>query len=225
MKRAIVNFAKGAWYPRGQKRLRESLEGNFDGEFLGFTDESEFNSPTHAEVPYAFKPYLIDMLRSEGYDSVLWVDAAAWAERDVQPVFDIIESLGYYFQVNAECGSWCSDVCLQEFGVSRDEAFRVLMLMGCFMGFNLRDERTNRFVDEWLRLAKERKTFVGSHTNHNLEVSSDVRVQGHRHDQSVASLLAYQMNMPLLATPMFQYVYQDMLPELRCRAIFLTQGM
>lgn len=227
--RAILNFAKGAWYPAGQARLEASLRSvgflKWDDHFIAFTDESQFGAPTHQEVPYAFKPYLIDWARQKGYEQILWADAAVWAQKDVEPVFDVIRRLGYYFVLNTVCGYWCSDVCLSEFGIDREESFAIPMLMGCFMGFDLTNPRTLAFCDDYLRLAKEERTFQGSHHNYDLSVSKDPRVTGHRHDQSVASLLALKYGMPMLTGPDFQYKLAASNPTYQSRAIFLTAGM
>lgn len=210
MKRCVVNFAKDLWYPMGQARLFQSLIATgFTGETFLFNSESILGSPSHHECPYAFKPHALDAARRYGYDIALWADASVWAIRDTRPLFDWIEQAGHAFFYNTICGPWCSDACLKTFGVTRDEAFGIPMLVGMCMGFDLRNPTTLEFLDRWLAAARDGVTFPGSWSNNGGEVSSDPRVKGHRHDQSAASLIAHQLGMPLLYAPTFFQYYEN----------------
>ena len=58
MKKAIINVGNGFWYPKGQKRLFDSLRSvGFDGDLLGLSLSELNGCPPHSKVPYAFKPY------------------------------------------------------------------------------------------------------------------------------------------------------------------------
>ena len=96
--RAIVNFAKGGWYPRAQERLKISLKDCEIPQFY-FTDESQFNSPTHQQNPYAFKLYAFEYLKKQGYTQILWVDASMWAVKDPTPCDRDWETKLWYFAV------------------------------------------------------------------------------------------------------------------------------
>jgi len=57
MKPVIVNCGIGAWYPRGQARLKESLDKQgYTGDTLFYTNLPH-NWPSHRQVPYHFKTY------------------------------------------------------------------------------------------------------------------------------------------------------------------------
>ena len=201
MKKCIVNFAKGGWYPAGQRRLRESLvENDFDGDIFTFHSESELgpDCPSHQEAPYAFKPFALKWAFEHGYDHVIWTDASVWAIRPIEPMFEHIEKHGWMFFLNTCTGNWTSDACLKSFSIDREQAMNIQMLMGICMGWNLTHPLCRSFLNVWLEKAVDHVTFPGSWTNKHHEVSSDPRVYGHRHDQSAASIIAWRLGMNLI---------------------------
>lgn len=202
-KSCIINFASSAHnYRDGQERLKNSLDKYAPGiDFLSWTDEKQIGSPLHIHVPYSFKPYAFEMARSRGYDVILWVDASIYAIKSLKPVFDYIEHNGCYFEKALPkfwTGEWSSDIALKNLNVSRTEAMGIKELAATVIGLNFRSEIANRFFDKWFGYAQDGQTFVGDLTNERLQVSSDPRVKGHRNDQTVASILAHQMNIKLL---------------------------
>lgn len=210
MTRCVINFARGGWYRRGQSRLVDSLTKTgfvWPNEFLGFEDEEVIGAPAHEQCPYGFKPHAIEWARVSGFDLALWCDASVFAIRDIRPLFDWILTHGHAFFYNTNCGPFCSDACLNTFGVTREQSFDIPMLAGLCMAFDLRNKRTLEFLSRWLAAARDGVTFQGAHDNQNNAVSTDPRVKGHRHDQSAASLIAHQLCMPLISGPdtFFQY--------------------
>ena len=199
MKKCVINFARGSWYAQGQQRLLDSLnEVRFDGDVLLFNNEADLGAPSHQVCPYGFKPYALARAIELGYTHVIWADASVWAIRNIQPMFDHIDKQGWMFFLNTCTGQWTSDACLEVFGLTRDEAMKQDMLMGICMGFKTTHPVTQQFFKEWLAHANDGKSFPGSWTNKNHEVSHDPRVNGHRHDQSVASILAWKLGMSYL---------------------------
>lgn len=226
MKKCVINFAKGGWYERGQQRLLSSLGGvGFDGDMLFFNEEHQIGSPTHQESPYAFKPFALKYAVDHGYELVLWADASVWAIRNIQPMFDRIQEYGWMFFLNCLTGNWTSDKCLAGFGIDRDRSMDIPMLMGICMGWNMTHPLCQTFLDQWLAKATDGFSFPGSWTNHNQEVSGDSRVFGHRHDQSVASILAWQQHMNLIIPheTYFEYFPQDRPPH--PHTLMVAQGM
>lgn len=235
MKKCVINFAAGSWYPRGQERLRSSLLSNsFDGDGLFFHHEGQIDAPLHGVCPYGFKPYALLHAVQLGYTHVLWADASVWAIRNIQPMFDHIDRHGWMFFLNTCTGNWTSDACLEAFGVTRDESMNIPMLMGICMGFNMTHPTTERFLKIWLEHANNGKSFPGSWTNHHHEVSSDPRVYGHRHDQSAASIIAYQLGMNLIIPheTYFQYyqnprstIFDGDMSMIKDHTVMVAQGM
>lgn len=235
MKRCVINFAKGAWYPRGQARLFKSLKDTgYIGEIMLASDEASINAPTHEQCPYGFKPYALRKAHLAGYTHVLWCDASVWAIRDIEPMFKHIDEHGYMFFLNTCSGNWTSDACLDQFGLTRDESMNIPMLMGICMGFNMTHPITLEFFGRWMKAANDGKSFPGSWTNHNHEVSSDPRVYGHRHDQSAASLIAWKLGMELIVPheTYFEYyrhprggLFDGDLSLVKPHTVMIAQGM
>lgn len=192
----IINFAKGQWYPRGQARLRRSLSDvGYAGDTWMVGDEADIPSPSHQDSPYAFKPAMFAKARERGYRFVLWCDAAVWACKPIDPVWAWIQSHGHLFFYNGWIGEWSSDAALESFGVSREEALKLHELMGCCLGLDLAQPKSQEFLARWVEKSLDGKTFPGSWTNAQGQVSADPRVKGHRHDQTAASLIAHQLGM------------------------------
>jgi len=239
MNKCVINFAKGLWYPRGQERLFQSLLNNFDGEIGIFNDEQQIDCQPHQICPYGFKPYALRRVAKAGYTHVLWCDASVWAIKNIQPMFDFIDQHGWMFFVNTSTGIFTSDACLKQFGVTRDQAMDITMLMGICMGFNLTHPKTQEFLKRWLQHADDGISFPGSWTNNNQEVSKDPRCKGHRHDQSAASLIAWQLGMDQIVPheTFFEYyqhpnptgpskgLYDGDLSLVKPHTVMIAQGM
>lgn len=227
MKTAVINIATGR-HQRGQARLVESLgKVGYTGDILAFNNEAEVGAPKHKDCNYGFKPFAFDYCRKLGYDLVIWVDAAVWAIKPIDHLFEQIEKEEYLlFRNGWTSGDWSSDACLDVMAIDREESFKYPHLMACVMGFNLKNERCNQFLDEWLRLAKERTAFNGAWSNENKQVSQDDRVLGHRHDQTVASYLTWNMGMTNWLIPHETHLlyYQNGI-EVPEHLTLLTQGM
>jgi hypothetical protein len=217
MKICVINFASGD-YVRGQERLRASLKKiGFAGDLLFFTNELPPDSPPHDDAPWAFKVYGFAEARRRGYDLALWIDSNGIAIRPLDRLFRRIQRSGYYLwgRRSAAVGEWISDRVLSSFNLSRDEAMKIPEIAAFCVGLNFRSETANRFLDEWLSRARDGFSFRGipkeyslSLTNSNAGgvVSTDPRVKGHRHDQTVASILAFKYRMKHSPDGCFDYV-------------------
>jgi hypothetical protein len=206
-KQCVVSFADSAGsYRKKLQRLEQSLKGNFDGDFLGFTDYKQIGSPRHDEIPYAFKPYAIQKAIDLGYEQILWCDSPLWAVKSIQPVFDYIEKEGYVFfdNIGHPLGMWCNDRTLKNFGIDREESFHVRQIMACCMGMaaNHGDKYKYRGKIEPKDIFSDykgnRAFYIGEWENDELTESQDRRVRGHRHDQAVMSCVLHTNNVPIL---------------------------
>jgi len=190
----IVNVSVGRWHPSGQVRLVASLQkqGYTDGLIL-HTEQYPDQSPTHQELPYAFKPYAFKEAYEMGYDVIIWMDSAVWANKPIKPIIDKIESDGYFFPLNGwTTGNWTNDAMLDYFGITRDEAMNIPHMMACVMGLDMRKEVAQSFYQAWMDSVV---VFDGAWNNDNHECSTDSRCYGHRHDQSAASIIATGLGM------------------------------
>jgi len=221
MRMCVVNFAdKSGWYPQGQRRLRVSLvKVGFEGDIRTYSDHRQIFSPSHKEVPFAFKVHLIRKAQQLKYDLVLWADASIYAIKPVEDLFKHIAKHGYMFQraLPHMTGNWCSDAALKTLDVTREEALKIEELAATCMGFDLRNPTTRTFIEQWFRYATDMVTFMGSKTNENQQVSTDPRVQGHRHDQTAASVIAHKMGLQLTPYDVFFSQYPSQQGCLMCR--------
>ena len=201
MRVAAVNFADNrGWYQDGQRRLHLSLlEHVWIGDYLAFTHHTQLKCPSHQEVPYAFKVHAIDAARRRGYEMVFYGDASIYLVNSWKPIRQHILDWGYYLEATEHnLGTWCSDAALRQMQINREDAFSIPTIVAGCVGFDFRTSMANKILDDWLALAKDGVTFHGNWHNNDRLVSSDLRVRGHRHDQSALSGLAHKLKLKLL---------------------------
>lgn len=182
--KAIVSLAnKRGNYIKGLARLSESLRDNFDGDFLGYTSERQVGAPLHQDNPYAFKVYAIRKAIEAGYTQVLWLDASCFAIKNVQPIFDVIESEGYIMQEAGHMvGDWCDEGALDYFNLQRCDAMKMPMYGNAgFLGLNFESPNGIEFFKQWEQSALD-GVFKGSWANH-------------RHDMTCGSIIANRLGM------------------------------
>lgn len=164
--------------------------------FRSFSDIHP-NCPSHSEAPYAFKLYAIEHARFRGYDIVIWLDSPNRLIRPIEDWIVEISNVGVYLQRDGwMCGQWANDNCLKYFGVSRDEAMNIPNIYASIIAFDFRSAIANEFMNRW-RNACQEGVFRGNVKNDKKTESQDPRCLGHRHDQSCAELIAYQMGIEL----------------------------
>jgi signal peptidase I len=224
MKHCIVNFSDYK-FKLGQERLKESLIKNgYQGDVLLYNEFSEVGSKVHLEVPYQFKVYAIEKARKMGYDVVLYCDASLYAIKDVMPVIYHIIEKGYLMEYcGFSAGQFSTDICLEKFGLSRDEAMNIGLHSAGFTGLNFQNEKASEFFNKWLECAKEEITFCGDWNNNSNQCSTDERCLGHRHDQTTASIIAYQLEIERTNPHFMQYDYDGV--ETKESTIFNCRGI
>ena len=224
MKHCIVNFSDYK-FKAGQDRLAKSLKDfNYQGDVILFNYFEQVGSKTHLEVPYQFKVYAIEKARQMGYDVVLYCDASLYAIKDVMPVIYHIIEKGYLLEYcGFKAGQYSTDLCLNEFGLTRDDAMNIKLHSAGFTGLNFKYENATQFFDRWLKLAKEEITFCGDWNNNSKQCSQDERCLGHRHDQTTASIIAHQLEMERINPHFMQYEYIGV--ETKENTIFNCKGI
>jgi hypothetical protein len=139
-----------------------------------------------------------------GHRYILWCDSVVQAIRHPGHVFDAIRRDGFFMRETGNVvGSWASDHCLEIMGVSREVAMSIREGAGACLGFDSQHPVGRQWFEQWCRAA-ERGAFNGPWDNANGQCSSDPRVRGHRHDQTVASIVAHWLGLPLNEEGLFQ---------------------
>jgi hypothetical protein len=214
MKTVILNFAnQNGRYIQMQNRLKQSLERvGYKGDIKFYNHEEHISGdcPYHKSddpnlhargrvVPYAFKAYAIKRAVDEGYENIIWMDAAVYASKDITPFIAEIEKVGYAFfdNIGFSVGDYTSDKCLENFKWTREKAFNAKMIMACVMGINTKSQEAMEFFKAYYDASRD-GSYLGSWHNTNGEVSEDLRVKGHRHDQSAASIIIHDLGLAIL---------------------------
>jgi len=227
MNRVVINVGVGFWYPRGQDRLRESLAAHRAGADLMFwRDCYPPGSPTHQQMPFAFKSHAFRCAREAGYTSILWLDCSAWAVKSLELMWEKIEDDGFLFMNNCwHLGQWASDYCLQVFGLTRDEAMKLGDMTALCFGLNLDHTGAAAFLAEFEEMCKDPLLMNGSLHNKPGErivdphsgfdcgvISADPRCRGHAREQVVAGLLMHKYGLlPTSNSPL--YLVQGLHPS------------
>lgn len=186
-------------YSKGLKRLETSLKNlGFKGDFM-LWEEYPLGAPTHEEAPCGYKPFTMIEALKRNYKVVIWIDSSIYAIKDISPLIDIIKSRGYlFFKELHSLGEYCKDEVLIDFGVSRDDSFNMPSIKGGIIGLNLEFEPARNFLENWKLKALD-GSFAGAKWSgvHGWPrtVSNDLRVKGHRHDQTLGSLIALNLGL------------------------------
>lgn len=222
----IVSVGVGTWHPKGIDRLLNSLfETGYSGDFIFHTDEYPQNCPTHQENPYAFKAYAFQNGLNHGYRKILWVDASFWAVKNPDVIFDRLDNEKYLFCDSGwATGQWCSDYVMNNLWKNRDDLMKYPMLSAGCMAFDFNRPVCKEFFNLY-KLYCDKGYFKGSWTNKNKEVSNDERVLGHRHDQTIASIVSWDLGMRNWKTTDSPFQYNPKDGKVKDSTIFLAEGM
>ena len=215
MKTAVVSFANSKGnYIKALNRLSTSMEENFNGDILLWTNESDLKAPLHKDNPYAFKVYAMQEAFNKGYTRVLWLDSSVWAIKNIQPVFNDILKNGFFLEDSGHMiGTWSNDNCLKYFKLTRKKANKMRMISSGFVGIDIENPIGLELFEKWKK-SMLAGTFIGSWINH-------------RHDQTSLSIIAQTMGLDKLINPCgkyFAYIGEGY-PVPKETAICYLQGM
>lgn len=216
VKACILTAHNGkGWYPKGQKRLINSLRhhgfrhdivaiectpiqnswlvtGSVNGRYIDPQTISGYKS----DCVYTLKAAAFDYVRSLGYDTILWLDCSVWAIKDPEPIFDIISHTGHYFwRSGFTLGQTCSDKCLDYFMFTREKAHKINDCSTSMFGLKVSNPDSAKFLDYWLKAAAD-GMFHGSRDEIPGRGDHEQKFM-HRQDQSVASCLIPSFNMKI----------------------------
>jgi hypothetical protein len=193
MSRVIVSVATGPRFCGGMRRLKEKLDmlPNGAGAVTDFWYDRFPPGPTHDEIPYGFKVSAIEKALADGHDAILWLDSSVVPIQPLDPVWDLLDSQGYWFSQNYDytVGQFCCDEALKIMSLTREEADRIPLVIGTAFGLNFEHWRIKAFFDTW-RFLMRKGAFNGPWTSH-------------RHDQTVASVICGIFKLTLTQPPKF----------------------
>lgn len=211
--RAVVTFASEEFAGRAARMVDSVHHVGFDGDVITFGPEYPEGWPTNREVPFAFKPRAVAEAVRRGARSVLWLDASCLAVRPLTDLFGAVDDRGYVLFRNGSrmLGEWAGDATLEWFGVYREDAMAIPEVNAAALGLNVDHPVGAEFLRRWVAAADAGTPFRGRTApmlraadypdvkwNRNGAVSADRRVRGHRHDQTVAGLIAHDLGLELI---------------------------
>jgi hypothetical protein len=204
MSRCVVNVATDR-FVRGQRRLESRLHVPL----VKWTDTFPMSSPSHQDIPYAFKAWALKGAADAGFMTMLWADACI-VPRDLTTLFERIERDGYWFSKNGWMNAeWTADSAYQHLGVTKEENSKIDHVVATAFGVCLSHPLGCEFFLEYLRLAQT-GAFCGPWWNKNhpeyrrwshSAPCGDATVRGHRHDQTAASVIAWKLGFKLTQPP------------------------
>jgi hypothetical protein len=176
-------------------RLESSLAAQHVAYILHRQDPIFHDWPTHQVSPYSFKAAAVQYAIDKGYTSVCWLDSPCIVRKHLSPLWDIADKEGaVIFRDGWRNDEWCTDECFTLCGTPKEEyAASTHVLAGCFI-LNLTHPRTRMFWGEYRALARDGAAFRGPTV---IDKDRKTKPYGHRHDQSVMSLLAAKHGIPL----------------------------
>lgn len=217
MKVVITTIGLGGWYPRGIARMISRFHQTSPGfEITAWVNTLPFGAPAdviedgYDYTAYCAKPFALLSALVAGADIAILLDAAFYPIRPIHPLIEHIAQQGYYFCRNGnQVGEWASDRCLERMNVTGEDSMQMEEISSYCVGLNFSNGRAHELLHRWCGFAADRLTIPGRHTNSHAFppgqiahagrnagfVSSDPRVKGHRHDQTVLSILAHQLFM------------------------------
>lgn len=239
--RAVVNVSVGGWYPRGLQRIRDTVRAFRGPPVIGWSDALPPGAVGHEVVPYGYKPFAMAEAFLQGHNVLLWLDSACFPIKPLDEVFEHIEREGYLFCGNGwPLACWSSDAALRLLGIDREAAFYIPELTSYCLGLDLRQERSRIFLEKWRSMSEQREGFVGAHTNEAGlaeakrlgvvyrgigPVSTDPRVLGHRHDQTCATGIAWNLGMRHLCNRPWPTDYWSPSGPPKPETVILNRGM
>lgn len=225
-KRIILNVSVGAsnsWYHRGQTRLRESLAkvgSDVDWEFVTRPN------PIHSSA-YADKVVAIFDAFSQGYEKILWLDCSITAVRNLEDIWNYIDKHGFYFyKTGYNCAQTSNDRSLANYEFTRDQAEKIQEIATNVMGFNCLDPRCMDLIQLMYQgiFDKSIDGIKWPNPFERLKESKDPRFQFHRQDQTIISLSAGLLNIPI-TEELNHFVFRhEMETQINPSVIFKLKG-
>ena len=206
---------QGSPYKRGQERLKRSLiHHGFRYDIKLYQDfiTNDFNR----ECGYNIKADALQQVIKEGYERILWLDSSVWAVRPVEPLFDYIDSNGWYFHSNGfNLRQTADDNALDYFGISPNLAWLMPDLSSSMFGLHMGNPKAQEWAKLWIQSAKDG---LWNTSREHANGSEDPRYMFDRQDQTAATALMHKLNMNMVDRGVYSMYANDngIYPESVC---------
>lgn len=229
--KCIVSFSSNGreLYPKAQLRLIrsikdigwdggtiiQSLDGYVD-EYLGVKIElgsyprsHKYNlQNNHSEIPYVFKPEIIQVARERGNDIVIWCDSTILlAKIPIDSMAHAKEhGVAAYDNLGHPLKYYCSDIALDRQGITEEELESIPQIMACCIIFDFSNPKGEEAFEKWVEASRDGVSFQ----NYG---SKRVGFKCNKNDQTVLSLILWKMDIPLLPYGKLVYHPHDVTGE------------
>lgn len=217
MRRLVVNVSTGR-YVKGQERLTESL-ALYGEDYKIWRDAYPPGSPTHEEMPYAFKARALWDALKKDCSLLLWADASIVALKPLQPIWDYAQEHGVWMADNGwNNAEWTADSAYpilfptQELEDARNLNRQIRHVVATTFAIDAGNVTGYNFLMEYLHYAGT-GCFKGPWKNTPETPCGPSETLGHRHDQSAASVIAWRLGIPLTQSPKFFTDYPQQTEE------------
>lgn len=207
MKKYFINYASGGFINSQKEAITRAKNFGFDsiplspndidGDFL--EQNKSILSQRRGAGYWLWKPYFINrFLReiSEG-DCLVYMDSGAFFVQDPVEYIEMTNTeKGHVgFSMIQKTSKWTKGDCFYEINKNRDYEFSEKnQLQATYLIFT-NNQFVRSFVSEWLNFCCKENLVTDSP---NLHLSNMNDFIDHRHDQSIYSLLCYNLDIPVV---------------------------
>ena len=210
MRRALVTVATEPWHILQDRQIQWFKEVDPHCTIKSWRSIPP-GWPSHTDKPYAFKSKAL-LEASRTCDVLLWCDSAVVPVRDLAPLWERIEHDGYWVMNNGwKNYEWTADSAYTELfqGLSLDAARQLNKTIPhvCAAAFGISMNRLvgRELLDEYCRLS-DTQAICGPWKNTPETPCGPADVLGHRHDQTILSVVAHKLHLRLTNCPdLFAY--------------------
>jgi hypothetical protein len=229
-------------YPAAQLRLIKScVNAGWDGDYIiqsldGYCDNymgvpielgrypQSVKYPlhnNHAEIPYGFKPVLIQEALEKGYEQIIWCDSTVRLAKHPQALLNLASDRGVvaFDNLGHPLKNWISDIALQMLEISEEQLQEIKQIMACVIIFDLSNPVGLKIFTEWVDRSRDSFSFQNGYG------SNRPGFVAHRHDQAVLSGILWKNNIELLPYGTLVYPPHDRTGEYGNDFYFINKGV
>lgn len=189
---------------RGREAQRARLVasfilGGFNGKIF-LADEDTDYIPSHQELQYGFKSVCLERALVDNADIAIWADTRMVLSKPFSNLIRKIKagpSVFLHKNTGWNVGQWTHSRCLAEFGVSREKAYEIPTVVSGFIAFDFTDDFARDFFKEFLDYCQRPEIINGERNFGGVLDPHANKCFGHRHDQSILSLMAHNKSLQL----------------------------
>lgn len=134
---------------------------------------------------FAWKPFIIDILKNEGIANIIWLDSASLFNSRIFLFKLLVYENGFAsFYSSGPVKNWTHNSVLKQLDLENNKyILNSPNLMAGVIGFSFKSEFASSLLEQWCNLAIQKELIVPEKST----------IDNHRHDQSLLSILYWSM--------------------------------